>query len=395
MCAARRLGQLPVFVAGRALLPVTRNAPTSLATLGATAIHAALRDAGMSASEPSALYVGNMMSGMLSKQQHLGPLLASAAGLQGIEAATAEACCGAGGAAIRWGFMAVASGLVRTALVVGVEHMTHAPAAQTTESLATASHWASEGGKGETFVTLNGRLMELYMRKYHVPHAVFAPFALNAHSNAMTAAHAVFKKPLTAEDYEHSKMVAKPIQIMDASPICDGAAAVVLTSDPDVARKAGGLVQITASAAASDILAVADRPNPLHLSAVERSTKQALAQSALEHKDVDIFELHDAYTIMACLSLESAGFLKPGTGPDAAARGFIALDGKVPISTFGGLKARGHPVGATGVYQLAEMMQQLLGVAGANQVKGAKRALIQNIGGSGASVFTHVVQRVE
>eukprot|EP00047_Mylnosiga_fluctuans_P018344 m.69929 g.69929 ORF g.69929 m.69929 type:complete len:392 (+) comp7567_c0_seq2:53-1228(+) len=385
----------PVFVAGHAVLPVTRAQPRTLAAMGAEAITAALKHGGMDASEPEALYVGNMMSGMLSHQQHLGPLLASAAALPSVEAATAEACCGAGGAALRWGVMAVGSGLVRTAIVAGVELMTHTSGAQTTKSLATASHWETEGALGETFVTLNGKLMDLYLRKYHAHHSQFAPFAINAHNNAAGAGHAVFRKTITEADFENAKAIAGPIKLFDASPTCDGAAAVVLTSDPDIARRAGPLLQITGSGAATDRLAIADRPEPLRLLAVERSAKMALQQSGLQHKDIDIFELHDAYTIMACLSLESAGFVPPGQGLDFAKAGGIARGGAVPMATFGGLKARGHPVGATGVYQLAEMALQLRHLAGWNQVDGAKRAMVQNIGGSGASVFAHVVERVE
>jgi acetyl-CoA C-acetyltransferase len=187
-------------------------------------------------------------------------------------------------------------------------------------------------------------------------------------------------------------MITDPIRLFDASPMCDGAAAVVLTSRPDLARTGGRpAIRIAGSAAASDILAVNDRPEPLRLKAVEKSAKDALAQARLLHSDIDIFELHDAYTIMACLSLENAGFVPRGEGTAFAKDGGIRLDGSVPMCTFGGLKARGHPVGATGVYQAAEMALQLTNRAGKNQVKDAKVAMVQNIGGSGASVFAQVL----
>lgn len=189
-------------------------------------------------------------------------------------------------------------------------------------------------------------------------------------------------------------MITHPIQLFDASPMCDGAAAVVLTCRPELARSGGRpAVRIAGSGAGSDLLAVAERPDPLRLRAVEKSARDALDQARLAHADVDIFELHDAYTIMACLSLENAGFVPAGEGARFAAQGGIGLRGELPTCTFGGLKARGHPVGATGVYQAAEMALQLTGRAGDNQVEGARVAMVQNIGGSGASVFAQVLVR--
>jgi len=342
-----------------------------------------------------ALYVGNMLSGMLSSQQHLGPLLANAAGLRLAEATAVEACCGSGGAALRLGYLAVASGAYETVVVAGVEHMTHVDAARATAGLATASHWATEGGAGETFVTLNGAIMAEYMRRYGVPHAAFAPFAVTAHANALTAAHATLRTPgVTPEAFEASRVIAGPVRLLDASPICDGAAAVVLTSDAALARGAGGrgrpAVRLAGSAAASDTLPIRARPDLLALPAVARATASALAAAGVDRPDVDVFELHDAYSIMAAACLEAAGFCAPGEATAFAAGGALGLGGALPIATFGGLKARGHPVGATGVYQAAEMHRQLTGRAGANAVRGAAVAVTQNVGGAGASIYTHV-----
>jgi acetyl-CoA C-acetyltransferase len=381
----------PVYVAGQGFVNVTRKKDHGLAAMGGQAIKAAMADAGVDASVPQALYVGNMLSGMLSSQQHMGPLLANAAGLGPVETATVEACCGSGGAALRWGYMAVASGMYETVVVAGAEQMTHCDTEKTTLGLATASHWETEGSQGATFVSINGVLMDLYMKKYGVKHEDFAPFALTAHANGLTAQHATLKKALDQATYDAARMITPPITLFDASPMCDGAAAVVLTSRPDLARHGGRpAVRIAGSAAASDILPLAERPDPLRLLAVEKSAADALAQSKLTRAELGIFELHDAYSIMACLSLENAGFAPRGQGTAFAKSGAIGLDGSVPMCTFGGLKARGHPVGATGVYQAAEMALQLTNRAGQNQVKGARTAMIQNIGGAGASVFAHV-----
>lgn len=386
-----------MFVAGSGMVHVTRKQGATLADMGGRAIAAALRDAGLNPSVPGALYVGNMLSGILSDQQHLGPLLANAAGLGPVEAATAEACCGAGGAALRWGYLAIASGAYETVVVCGAEQMTHRELPAVTHGLATASHWPSEGGRGETFVSLNGHILSAYMARYGVKHDAFAPFAVTAHENAATASHATLRGRVTAADYAASRVLTPPVRLLDASPVCDGAAAVVLTSDPAIARGApggkGATVTIVGSAAASDTLPVAQRPDPLVLRAVARSTAQALRQAAASQADVDVFELHDAYSIMACVSLENAGFVPRGEGTAFAADGHLGLRGSLPCATFGGLKARGHPVGATGVYQAAEAHLQLTRRAGPNQVQGAGLVMTQNIGGAGGSVFTHLFRR--
>jgi len=367
--------------------------------MGGAAIKAALSDAQIESSSVGALYVGNMLSGMLSSQQHLGALLSNAGGLGLVESATAEACCGSGGAALRWGYLAVTSGAHDTVIVAGVEHMTHVEVERATKGLATASDWTSEGGKGETFVSLNGAIMKEYMRRYNVKHSAFAPFAVTAHQNALTSAHSTLKINVTAESYEASRVITPPVQLLDASPICDGAAAVVLTSDRAIAlsssKGTNRIIRIVGSAAATDQLAVNSRPDILKLRAVTRSVENALSSSRLSRKDIDIFELHDAYSIMACCSLEAAGFVPEGQGTQFAADGNLALSGRLPMATFGGLKARGHPVGATGVYQACEAHLQLTRRAGQNQVKGANTVMIQNIGGSGASVFTHVLSAEE
>jgi len=385
-----------VYIAGHGVVPVSRKKEFSMRHSGATAISRALEDAGVQANAVQALYVGNMMSGMLSNQQNVSVLLATQAGLDGIETVTLEGCCGSGGSALRVGYMSIMSGIYDTVVVAGVEAMTHLETDVVTKGLATASDWEREGGKGATFVSLNGTLMQKYLDTYKVDRESFLPFAAVAHQNASTSPHALLKKTITAEDYKNSKVINPPVRLLDASPMCDGAAAVVLTCDPGLADAHGrGMrVVVAGSGAASDRLEVASRPDPLSLRAVANSTAAALKAARITPKDVDIPEVHDAYTIMACLSLEAGGFVPPGEGTRAAVDGQLGLGGQFPIATFGGLKARGHPVGATGVYQAAEMHMQLTGRAGKNQVAGAETALIQNISGAGSAVFAHILRRV-
>lgn len=383
-----------VTILGVGQTPVTKETDLSIRRLAANAVKAALADAAVA--RVGALYVGNMLSGMLSQQQHLGALVADAAGLRGIEAATAEAACSSGAAAMRWGVMAIASGLHDVVVVAGVEKMTHTDRYQTTRALATASDWDTEGSKGHNFVTLNALIMQEYINRYRVNRSLFAAFAINAHKNALTNPNALFHKDLDVLTYEQSKIVHEPIRLYDAAPICNGAAAVVLAAGDKFSPSAGRpVVQVLASAAATDSVGIADRRDMLVLDGVMFSSRRAYAQAEVGPDDIDIFELHDAYTIMSVLSLEGAGFARPGQGLWLGVDGEIGLHGRVPIATMGGLKARGHPVGATGIYQIAELYLQLTGQAGPNQVPNARLAMAQNIGGTGATVVTHILARQE
>jgi acetyl-CoA C-acetyltransferase len=369
-----------IYIAGVGQAPVTKSTDLSIRQLAAGAVKAALADAQLE--RVDALFVGNMLSGMLSQQQHLGALVADAAGLRGVEAATAEAACSSGAAAMRWGVMAIASGLHDAVVVVGVEKMTHTDRYETTRALAAASDWDTEGSKGHNFVSLNALLMQEYIARYRVNRSLFAAFAINAHQNALTNPNALFQKPLDVMTYEQSKVIYDPIRLYDASPICDGAAALVLVAGDKMGRSTNGrpAVRVAASAAATDSVGIADRRDRLVLDGAMVSSRRAYAQANLGPDGMDIFELHDAYTIMSVLALESAGFARPGQGLRLGVDGEIGLRGRVPVSTMGGLKARGHPVGATGVYQLVELYLQLTNQAGANQVP--------------ATVITHVLERV-
>ncbi len=383
-----------VFIAGVGQTPITKDAQTRGRYLGAAAVHAALADAGIEAAQIDALYVGNMLSGMLAKQQQLGALVADYAGLAGIEAVTVEAACASGGAAARIAYQSVAGGVHDVVVVCGVERMTHVERDEVTRALATAADWELEGVCGESFLSLNATLMRAYMRKHGVSAERFAPFAITAHRNALTNPNALLHKPLDLDTYLGSRIVSDPVRLFDVSPVCNGASALVFAAPEAAARLAGGKrIRIAGSAIATAPLALARRQDPLELTAVSASTRRAMQQAKIGHADVDLFEPHDAYTIMTALTLEAAGFAKAGGGLEYADVQRIGLSGELPLATFGGLKARGHPVGASGCYQLAEAYLQLTERAGANQVRDAGVALVQNIGGTGATVVSHVLTR--
>ncbi len=382
-----------VFIAGVGQTPITKDSNSRGRYLGAAAVKAALADANLEPDRIDALYVGNMLSGVLAHQQQLGGLIADYTGLAGIEAVTIEAACASGGAAVRVAYQAVAGGIHDAVAVCGVERMTHVDRDAVTRALATAADWELEGVCGESFLSLNATLMRAYMDKYGVSAERFAPFAITAHQNALTNPNALLHKPLDLDTYLASRVVADPIRLFDVSPVCNGASALILAA-PHVARELGnGSIRIAGSAAATAPLALSRRADLLELTAVSSSTQRALQQAGVAHDDIDLFEPHDAYTIMTALTLEAAGFARAGAGLDYADTGRIGLRGELPLVTFGGLKARGHPVGASGCYQIVEAFLQLAERAGANQVPNAEVALVQNIGGTGATVVSHVLTR--
>ncbi|UTA47613.1 hypothetical protein L1F30_15835 [Simiduia sp. 21SJ11W-1] len=386
-----------VYLVAVAREPAVKATPLDVADLAARAIVPLFDSANVDPADVSALYLGNMLSGLLSNQQLLAPLVAQKSGLQGVEALTVEAACGSGAAAIRAGFLAVASGAHARVVVAGVEKMSGVDRNTVSRALACASHWATEGGAGETFITLNAKIMRQYMARYHLERAAFAPFAVNAHRNGLHNDCAMLKKSITHADYLAARELAEPIGLYDAPPICDGAAAVLLGNRATAhAARARGLpmVKITGSGCASDALALAERDNPLALQAAADSALAAYRQAGKTPADIDLFEPHDAYTVMTALSLEAAGFADRGKATEAALAGSFDMDGALPITTFGGLKARGHPVGATGVYQIAECFLQLTDQAGLLQVANARVAMAQNLGGAAGSAFTHILERV-
>jgi acetyl-CoA C-acetyltransferase len=374
-----------VFISGVGLTPVGEHWDTSLRELALRAIEAAQHDApGL---KPDALFVANMYAGELSHQEHLGALVADFAGMRGIEAVTVEAAGASGGAALRQAFTLVTSGAVETALVVGVEKMTDKVGAGVTAATMTAADSDWETAQGATPAALAAMLMRRYMHERTVELRDFANFSVNAHANAKANPNAMFRNTLTVDAFLKAGMVADPVNMFDTAPDADGAAALFVSAKP-------GRVRIAASALATDRLALHDRPEMLVFDAARLSAQKAYAMAGLAPSQINVFELFDAYTIFSALSLEAAGFADPGGGWKLAAENAIAVKGRIPISTFGGLKARGNPGGATGVYQLAEVALQLRGEAGPTQVANAYYGMAQSLGGAAATAVTHILQRI-
>lgn len=378
-----------VYIIGAGQTPVGEHWHLGLRELGALAIRDALADARVE--RVDALYVGNMLSGCVNSQENLATLLADAAGLLPAEAWKVEAACASGGAAVRAAALAVAAGAYDVAVAVGVEKMTDGVSGAVAAGLATAADQDYEASHGFSFTALSALMMRRYMHEGNWEREDFAPFAVTAHRNAAGNENAMFRDPISTEAFNRSPVVASPISVLDAAPICDGAAAVVVCSKEAI-QAHHEPVRIAASASATDTIALGARADILTLGSAALSASRCFETTGYQARDMDLFEAHDAFTIITALSLEACGYAKRGEAVRLAKQGCLEPGACIPISTCGGLKARGHPVGASGTYQIVEAALQLRGRAGANQLPEARRALTQSIGGHGSVAVTHILE---
>lgn len=383
-----------VVIAGIGQIPVGEHWDVSLRSLAARAIRAAIQDAG--GLQPQAMYIGNFLSPVVSHQENLGALLTDNAGLSGIEAFTVEAAGASGGAALRVGANAIASGFVDCALIVGVEKVTDMVGPEVEAAVIQSGDYDYEAMAGMSAPAQAALLMQRYIHEYNSPREAFGEFALIAHANGANNPNAFFQKAIKREAYDTAGMVSDPLNLFDMSPYADGAAAVLLTArDKAPTGLTHPLVRLSGSSVVIDTLALHDRPDPLAFEAACRSVERACRQAGILPGDVDLFEVCDAFSIYALLSLEAAGFAKRGEGWKLAQSGDMSLKGKLPILTMGGCKARGNPLAAVGVYQAVEAALQLRGQAGNNQVNNARLAMIQSLGGPASTAATHVLERLD
>lgn len=380
-----------VVICGVGMTPVGEHWESSIREIGADAVQLALKDARLDTVD--ALYVGNAFGATFSSQSNVSALIADYAGLGGVEAIGIDAADASGGAALRAGYMAIASGLLDTVMVVGAEKSTDAIGSARVAARSVGLDADYEAVHGATLTALAGLLMRRYMYEYGLELPAFEGFSINAHRNAKPNALAMFRNQIKEGAFARASMVSDPVNLFDGAPDADGAAAVILTTAERARRINQPAVRIVGSGAATDTFSIQERRDPLHFHAVELSAQRAFGQAGILPGDVDLFEAHDAYTIFSVLSLEASGFAARGEGWKLAqnAGEALSLKGSLPISTFGGLKARGNPVGATGVYQAVEAVLQLRGQAGGNQVAGARTAVIQSVGGAAVTAFTHVL----
>ena len=382
-----------VAVIGVGYTKIGEHWDKSLRELFAEAALKALDDANVDKVE--ALYVGNMMSGYLQEQEHLGSLLATYIGMPGIAACKIEAACASGGAALHQAFLAVASGYYDIVLVGGVEKMTDKLTPDVTLALAMAEDREYVVYVGASFIGLNDLVYRLYMRKFNVKQEDIAKFPVIEHENAINTPYAQFRYKITLDDVLKSPLVADPIHLLECAPLSDGAAAIILAPLEYALKHYDTVIEISASALATDILSVHERPDMLTMMATVRAAEKAYKMAKMEPKDIDLVEVHDAFSILAPIALEDLGFAKKGEGWRLIAEEEVRKDGKLPVNTMGGLKARGHPIGATGIYQAVDAILQLRQEAGVNQVTNAETALIHSMGGVGGTVAVHILRRVK
>ena len=351
----------------------------------------AIEDAGVDRID--AMYVGCMTSGLFVGQEHIGSLLADYLGVTPIPATRVETACASGGAAFRMGFIDVASGMSEVVLVGGVEKMTDVGGDEATYALGTAADQEYEGYHGITFPGLYALIAMAHMEKYGTTREQLAMVSVKNHKNGAKNPLAQFPFEVSVDDVLSSVLVADPLRILDCSPITDGAAALILCPAEKAKELGKPIVKIIGTGQATDAIALAQRKDVTWLESTYIAAQQAYAMSGKTPKDIDVLEVHDCFTIAEICVTEAVGYFEKGKGGEAVEKGLTDVEGEKPVNVSGGLKSKGHPVGATGAAQAIEIVKQLRGEAGDRQIEQARIGMTQNMGGSGASTVVHVFER--
>lgn len=351
----------------------------------------AIKDAGVD--HIDSMYVGSMSSGLFVGQEHLGALMADYLGMNPIPATRVESACASGGVSFRQAYLEVASGQSEIVLAGGIEKMTDG--ADVTDALATAADQEYEVYQGITFPGLYAMIANAHMHQYKTKREQLAAVSVKNHRNGSKNPNAQFRSEITIEQVLKSSLVADPLRLLDCSPVSDGGAAVILCS-MDVAKKFTDTpIRIRGSVQTSDTIALHTRSSLTTLRAVSTAAEKIYKVTNLKPQDIDFAEVHDCFSIAEIVVSEDLGFFEKGCGGSAVEEGSTSLEtGKIPINTSGGLKSKGHPVGATGIAQIIELYEQLQGKAGKRQVKNAHIGLAQNMGGSGASCVINILEAV-
>ena len=354
----------------------------------------AILDSGISGEEIDAMYIGSMSSGRFVGQEHIGALVAEASGFSHlhIPSTRVEGACASGGLAVRQGYLSIASGMNDIVVVGGIEKMNDVSGTAATGTLATAADQEWESFFGVTFPGLYAMKARRHMHEYGTTKEQLAQVAVKNHKNGALNPNAQYRREITLEQAINATMVAEPLGLLDCSPVTDGAASIVLCAAEKAKKYTDKPIKIIGSGQGSDTLALHSRRDICTLDATVHAAKMAYKQANVTPKDIDFAEVHDCFTIAEICAIEDLGFVKKGEGGKAIENNITTLDGQIPINTSGGLKAKGHPVGATGVAQIVEIVKQLRGEADKRQVKNAKIGLAHNVGGSGATAVIHILE---
>lgn len=379
-----------VAVVGTGVTMFGRSPKTGMELLAEASLDA-LMEAEMTPKDIQAIYVGNFIGELTERQAHMGPLAASALGIPGVPAVRVENACASGGTALRMAFRDVAAGYHDVVLVAGTERVLQKSTAENTEYFATAGDAYYESAAGITFPGHYALVARAHMQKHGTTLEHLAHVAVKNHKHGVKNPKAQIRKEITIEDAMKSAPVADPLRLYDCCPFSDGAAALLVVSEK-VAREHDTPVWIAGSGQATETLDIADRPDPSRIRSTEWAAKQAYQQAKAEPKEIDVVEVHDCFTIAEIAALEGLGFFPAGQGGPAAMEGETYVGGRIPTNPSGGLKSKGHPIGATGVAQAAEIVNQLRGKS-TNQVKGAEIGMTHNVGGSGGTAVVHIFKR--
>jgi len=356
----------------------------------------AILDSGISGKEIDALYVGSMSAGRFVGQEHVGALVADASGFSHmhIPSIRVESADASGGLAIRQGYLSVASGMNDIVVVGGVEKMTDVVGTEATDTMATALDQEWEAFFGATYPGLYAMIATKHMHDYGTTRKQLAQVAEKNHANGALNPFAQFRRAMPLESILKSPMEAYPLGMLDCAPVSDGAATVILCAADKAKKYTDKAVKIIGSGQASDTLSLHGRKNICTFESTVYAAKMAYKQANIIPEKIDVAEVHDCFTIAEILAIEDLGFVKKGKGGKAIDQKITTLDGKLPVNPSGGLKAKGHPIGATGVAQIAEIVMQLRGDADKRQVKNAKIGLAHNVGGSGSSSVVHILEEM-
>jgi acetyl-CoA C-acetyltransferase len=348
----------------------------------------AIEDANIEGADLEAMFVGNMSAGLFVQQEHIASLIADHAGLTPLPCARVEAACASGGLALRNGVMAVASGYHDIVIAAGVEKMTDV--VDPTPAIATASDQEWEAQQGVTFPSLYAMIARRHMYEYGTTREQLAQFSVINHKNGALNPLAQFPMEITVDQVLNSSLVADPLRLLDCSPVTDGSAAVILCPAEDARKYTDTPIYVKASAQASGTIALHDRRDITTIDATIHAAKTAYQMAKMEPKDIQAVEVHDCFSINGLLAIEDLGFVEKGQAGPAVEEGLTERDGKIPVNPSGGLKSRGHPLGATGIAQAAEIIWQLRGEAGKRQIDGMEIGMTHNIGGTGGTAAVHI-----
>jgi acetyl-CoA C-acetyltransferase len=381
-----------IVIAGIGQIPVGEHFTIGLREMGVRALVKALRDSGDL--KPDALYIGNLLSSMISHQSNLGALFTDYANLEGIEAYTTEAAGASGAAALRQAVLAIRSGYAETVAVLGVEKWSDLVRAEAEAAIMQEMDYDYESIPGLTSTGQAGLIMQRYLYDYDLPPDALNGFAILAHTNGANNPFGMFRNQVTPESYARSGMLCDPLNMYDGATYADGAAALILTRRELLPKDfPHPVVRVSGSAASSDSLSWHDRHEPMAFNAAARAVSSAAEQAGILPGQVSLFELDDPFSIYAALTLEACGLADHGKAWQMAREGEFAINGRLPILTMGGCLARGNPIGAKGVYQVVEAVTQLRSAAGANQVPNARSALTLSLGGPASTAIAHVLVR--